>query len=50
VFYKGPYWPMPLFTDWESLTPTTSGKLFRDVLQGIPIDQAGEIGTECPDD
>jgi endoglucanase len=50
VFYEGPYWPMPLFTDWESLTPTTSGKLFRDVLQGIAIDQAGESGTECPDD
>lgn len=50
VFYKGPYWPMPLFTDWESLTPTTSGKLFRDVLQNVPIEQAGESGTACPSD
>jgi len=49
-FYEGPYWPMPLFTDWESLTPTTSGRLFRDVLQGVPIEQAGETGTECPND
>lgn len=50
VFYEGPYWPMPLFADWETLTPTTSGKLFRDVLQGVPIEQAGEDGTECPND
>jgi endoglucanase len=49
VFYVGPYWPMPLFADWQSYTPTTSGKLFRDVLLGTPIDEAGESSTGCPD-
>jgi len=41
---------MPLFAHWETLTPTTSGRLFRDVLQGVPIEQAREEGTECPND
>lgn len=48
VFFNGAGWPMPLFSDWQGYTPTTSGKLFRDVLLGTPIDQAGESSTQCP--
>ncbi|MBN1576167.1 MAG: cellulase family glycosylhydrolase [Chitinispirillaceae bacterium] len=32
VFFLDPYWPMPLFSDWDSLTPTVSGTLFRNAL------------------
>ena len=48
VFYKAPDWPMPLFSDWQSYAPTTSGMLFHDVLLGTPIEQAGRASTGCP--
>jgi hypothetical protein len=41
VFFNDPGWPMPLFSDWDTLTPTTSGQFFKDVLAGIDIDAAG---------
>jgi hypothetical protein len=48
VFFNGTGWPMPLFSDWQSFTPTTSGAFFRDVLLGTPIDQAGNGDAVCP--
>ena len=47
VFYQAPDWPMPLFSDWQSYAPTTSGTLFHDVLLGIPIEQAGTASPGC---
>jgi endoglucanase len=41
VFFNDPGWPMPLFSDWETLTPTYSGQFFKDVLAGKDIDEAG---------
>jgi hypothetical protein len=41
VFFNDPGWPMPLFSDWETLTPTYSGQFFKDVLAGVDIDVAG---------
>jgi aryl-phospho-beta-D-glucosidase BglC (GH1 family) len=41
VFFNDPGWPMPLFSDWETLTPTYSGQFFKDVLAGMDIDVAG---------
>ena len=41
VFFNGTGWPMPLFSDWETLTPTYSGQFFKDVLAGKDIDVAG---------
>ncbi len=38
---------MPLFYDWETRTPTQSGAFFKDVLEGKPLDIAGE-GFEAP--
>jgi len=32
VFYKGPYWPMPLFRDWQTFEPTESGAFFQKAL------------------
>ena len=48
VFFNGTGWPMPLFSDWQNFTPTTSGAFFRDVLLGSPIDQAGNGDAVCP--
>ena len=48
VFFNGTGWPMPLFSDWQNFTPTTSGAFFRDVLLGTPIDQAGNGDAVCP--
>jgi hypothetical protein len=42
VFYKGPGWPMALFSDWDSLEPTVSGLFFKDVLAGKSIGTAGD--------
>lgn len=47
VFYRGPWWPMPLFYDWDTKTPTLSGAFFKDVLAGEPLDVAGD-GFEEP--
>ena len=47
VFFRGPWWPMPLFYDWETKTPTLSGAFFKDVLAGEPLDTAGD-GFEEP--
>jgi endoglucanase len=33
VFYTGSGWPMPLFEDWESFTPTVSGAFFKEELK-----------------
>ena len=33
VFYSGDSWPMPLFSDWETMTPTMSGDLIKRKLQ-----------------
>jgi hypothetical protein len=41
VFFNDPGWPMPLFSDWETLTPTYSGRFFKDALAGEDIDVAG---------
>jgi endoglucanase len=41
VFYNEPGWPLPLFSDWETLTPTVSGLFFKDVLSGKDIESAG---------
>jgi endoglucanase len=41
VFYNEPGWPMPLFSDWETLTPTVSGLFFKDVLAGKDVEIAG---------
>jgi hypothetical protein len=32
VFYKGQYWPMPLFQNWQTFEPTESGTFFRNAL------------------
>ena len=42
VFYQDPNWPMPLFSDWETLTPTVSGAFFKDVLAGVDLSIAGD--------
>ena len=42
VFYLDPYWPMPLFSDWEDLTPTFSGYFFQDLLAGVDLEVAGD--------
>ena len=42
VFYRGPFWPMPLFYDWDTLTPTVSGAFFKDLLRGRKLDVAGD--------
>ena len=42
VFYLDPYWPMPLFSDWEDLTPTLSGYFFKDLLAGEDLEVAGD--------
>jgi endoglucanase len=41
VFHNEEGWPMPLFTDWETLTPTLEGQFFKDVLAGQGLDIAG---------
>ena len=46
VFYRGPFWPMPLFYDWDDLTPTLCGAFFKDLLQGVNLDVAGEGFSE----
>jgi endoglucanase len=56
VFYNEEGWPMPLFADWETLTPTLSGQFFKDVLAGQPLETAGtnaparvaDAGSEGP--
>jgi endoglucanase len=47
VFFNDPGWPMPLFSDWESLTPTVSGQFFKDVLAGKDIDVAGGTAEDA---
>jgi len=42
VFYLDSGWPMPLFSDWVSLTPTVSGAFFKDVLAGVDLSTAGD--------
>ncbi len=49
VFFNDPIWPMPLFSDWETLKPTVSGLFFKDVLQGIDLDAAGEEFGDRPE-
>jgi aryl-phospho-beta-D-glucosidase BglC (GH1 family) len=46
VFFNDPGWPMPLFSDWETLTPTYSGQFFKDVLAGQDIDVAGTTAVD----
>ena len=51
VFYKDPYWPMPLFSDWGDLTPTVSGYFFKDLLAGEALEVAGDgYGPVTPED
>ncbi|MBN1648672.1 MAG: cellulase family glycosylhydrolase [Spirochaetales bacterium] len=33
MFYNGNSWPMPLFKDWKTFTPTVSGEFFKNKLQ-----------------
>jgi endoglucanase len=47
VFFNDPGWPMPLFSDWETLTPTYSGQFFKDVLAGQDIDLAGATAVDA---
>ena len=47
VFFNDPGWPMPLFSDWETLTPTYSGQFFKDVLAGKDIDAAGMTAVDA---
>jgi hypothetical protein len=42
VFFNEAGWPMPLFADWETLTPTLSGQFFKDVLAGRDLETAGD--------
>jgi endoglucanase len=42
VFYLDPIWPMPLFSEWTSLTPTVSGAFFKDLLAGVELSVAGD--------
>ena len=41
VFHNEEGWPMPLFSDWDTLAPTLSGQFFKDVLAGQPLESAG---------
>ena len=43
VFFNEPdVWPMPLFSDWATMTPTVSGQFFKDVLSGQTPDAAAD--------
>jgi endoglucanase len=46
VFHKEEGWPMPLFSDWDTLTPTVSGQFFKDVLAGQPLETAGTTASD----
>ncbi|MBN2197371.1 MAG: cellulase family glycosylhydrolase [Polyangiaceae bacterium] len=52
VFFRDPYWPMPLFSDWEGLSPTLSGQFFKDLLAGQAIEEAGAgyVPVTAPED
>jgi endoglucanase len=50
VFFNDPGWPMPLFSDWENLTPTLSGQFFKDVLAGQDIEIAGASAVDASAD
>jgi endoglucanase len=50
VFFNASGWPMPLFSDWETLTPTYSGQFFKDVLSGKDIDQSGATASDAAPD
>jgi endoglucanase len=47
VFFNDPGWPTPLFSDWETLTPTVSGQFFKDVLAGEDIETAGTADVDA---
>jgi endoglucanase len=47
-FNDGASSPMPLFSDWETLTPTVAGLFFKDVLLGEDIETAGDGFGERP--
>ena len=47
VFFNDAGWPMPLFSDWDTLAPTYSGQFFKDVLAGMDIDVAGTTAVDA---
>jgi endoglucanase len=49
VFHKEEGWPMPLFSDWDTLSPTVSGQFFKDVLAGQPLESAGTANDGAVD-
>jgi endoglucanase len=52
VFHREEGWPMPLFSDWDTLTPTLAGQFFKDVLSGQDLETAGTsaAGTSATPD
>ncbi len=52
VFFNSQGWPMPLFSDWDTLEPTLSGLFFKDLLAGKGIATAGDgfDGPSTPED